>query len=33
MKEKLLKLCADAKEAIASAKTEQELQTVKVSLL
>ena len=33
MKEKLLKLCADAKEAIASAKTEQELQNVKVSLL
>ena len=33
MKEKLLKLCADAKEAIAAAKTEQELQAVKVSLL
>ena len=33
MKEKLLKLCADAKEAIAAAKTEQELQNVKVALL
>ena len=33
MKEKLLKLCADAKESIAAAKTEPELQSVKVALL
>ena len=33
MKEKLLKLCDDARVAIAAAKTEQELQAVKVSLL
>ena len=33
MKEKLLKLCAQAKDAIASAKTEQKLQNVKVALL
>ena len=33
MKEKLPQLCADARESIAAAKTEQELQNVKVALL